>query len=204
MRRVAFDVGQPVAVVLLDAGRDRKDVGIEDDVLGRETDLLGQELVGALADRDLAIGRVGLALLVERHDDDGGTVAQHLFGVSEERLLALLETDGIDDRLALHALEARLDHGPLRGIDHDRHARDIGLGRDEVQERVHGFLGVEEAFVHVDVEDLRAVLDLAARHAERGRIVVRLDQLAELRRARDVGALANIDEALCRVGRCHL
>ena len=75
-----------VVVVLLDAGGDREDVRIEDDVFGREADLLRQQLVGALADRDLALDRVGLALLVERHDDDGGAVRAHLARVLEERL----------------------------------------------------------------------------------------------------------------------
>ena len=34
-----------VVVVLLDAGGDREDVRIEDDVFGRETDLLGQQIL---------------------------------------------------------------------------------------------------------------------------------------------------------------
>jgi hypothetical protein len=32
-----------VVVVLLDAGGDREDVGVEDDVFGREADLVGQQ-----------------------------------------------------------------------------------------------------------------------------------------------------------------
>ena len=108
-----LDEGEPIAVVLLDAGRHGEDVGIEDDVLGRKADLLGQQLVGALADRHLALDGVGLALLVERHHDDGRAVAQHLLGVLQERRLALLHADRVDDGLALHALEAGLDHRPL-------------------------------------------------------------------------------------------
>ncbi len=42
-----LDEGDAVAVVLLDAGGDGEDVGVEDDVLGREARLLGQQLVGA-------------------------------------------------------------------------------------------------------------------------------------------------------------
>ena len=80
-----LDEGEPVSVVLLDAGGNREDIGIENDVFRREADRLGQELVGALADGDLAVGGVGLPLLVEGHDDDGGAVAQHLLGVLEER-----------------------------------------------------------------------------------------------------------------------
>ena len=45
-------------------------------------------------------------------------------------------------------------------------------------------LGIEHALVHVDVEDAGAVLDLLARDCERGRVVVGLDQLAELARSR--------------------
>ena len=44
------------------------------------------------------------------------------------------------------------------------------------------------------VDDLRAARDLLARHFERAGIVVGLDQAAELRRARHVGAFADVDE----------
>ena len=37
----------------------------------------GQQLVGAGADLDLARLRIGLALLVEGHDDDGGAIGAH-------------------------------------------------------------------------------------------------------------------------------
>ena len=100
--------------MLLDAGRDGEDVGIEDDIFGRETDLLGQQPVSACADLEFALGRLRLALLIERHDDDRGAVAQHLAGLLQKRLLALLHADRIDDRFALHAFEPRLDHRPFR------------------------------------------------------------------------------------------
>ena len=63
------------SVVLLDPGRDGEDVRVEDDVLGREADLVDEQPVRALADRDLALDRLRLALLVEGHDDDAGAVA---------------------------------------------------------------------------------------------------------------------------------
>ena len=56
------------------------------------------------------------------------------------------------------------------------------------------FFGVDQALVHVDVDDLGAVRDLVARDVERGGVVAGGDQLAELGRAGDVGALADIDE----------
>ena len=76
--------------------------------------------------------------------------------------------------------------------------RDVGLGGDEVQERRHRLLGVEHALVHVHVDDLGASSHLLARDGERLLVLPGEDQLRELRRAGDVGALADVDEV--RVG----
>ena len=56
-------------VVLLDPGRDGEHVRVEDQVLGREARLAGEQVVGAAADRDAPVDVGRLALLVERHDD---------------------------------------------------------------------------------------------------------------------------------------
>ncbi len=189
-----FDEGKAVIAVFLDAGRDRKDIGIENDVLGREGEAPDQDVVGAFADRGLALDGVGLALLVERHHHHGRAVPPHDLRLPHELRLALLERDRVHDRLALNAFEARLDHAELRGVHHDRHAGDVRLGRDQMEEGRHRRLGIEQAFVHVYVDDLRAVLDLLARDRERGGVVAGLDQLAELGRAGDIGAFADIDE----------
>ena len=195
-----LDEGAGVVVVLLDAGGDGEDIRVEDDVLGWKVHLLGEKLVGALADRELALGRLGLTRLVERHDDNGGAVAQHLASVLQERPLAFLHADGVHHRLALHAFQARLDDRPFRRVDHDRHARDVRLGGDEVEEGRHGLLGIEHALVHVDVEHVGAVLDLLARDLERRGVIIGLDQLAEARGPGDVGPLAHHDEILRCVG----
>ena len=47
-------------------------------------------------------------------------------------------------------------------IDH-RHAADVRLRGDEVEEAAHRRLGVQQRLVHVDVDDLGAALDLLAR-----------------------------------------
>src|SRR5437660_1266218 len=82
----------------------------------------------ASADFHLAVGGDRLALLVEGHDDGGGAVAADQAGLFEELRLALLEADRVDDALALHALQARLDHLPLRAVDHHRDVVDRRLG----------------------------------------------------------------------------
>ena len=116
-----------------------------------------------------------------------------------EFFLARLERDGIDDAFALDAFQAGFDHAPLRAVDHDRQARDVGLAPDQMQEARHGRFGIDHSFVHVDVENVRAAFDLMARDRERGFEIAGQDQLREFWRARDVGPLADDDESRNRV-----
>ena len=172
--------------------------------LGREADLVGQDPVGPLADRLAALEVVGLAVLVEGHHDHGRAVLAAQPGLLDELLLALLHRDRVDDRLALEALQAGLDDLPLGGVDHHRHPADVGLARDQLEEPVHRGDAVDHALVHVDVDDLRAVVDLLGGHRQRGVVVAVLDQLAEPGRAGDVGALADVDEQAVGVDRERL
>ena len=183
-----------VVVVLVDAGGDREHVRVEDQVFRRKADAVQQQVVAAARDLRLALERVRLPLLVERHDDDGCAVAAHQPRLAQELGLAFLERNRIDDSLALDALESRLDHVPFRRVDHHRHARDVGFGGDEVQVFHHRRLGIEHRLVHVDVDDLRAAGDLRARDFHGARVVAGEDQLGERPRTGDVGAFADVDE----------
>ena len=118
--------------MLFNTRRYRKDIRVENDVGRFEADLLGQDLVRTLTDLDFALDRIRLALFVERHDDHGRTISSNEPRVLDEGLFALFKTDRVDDRLALHALKACLDHGPFRRIDHDRQSGNVRLGGDQV------------------------------------------------------------------------
>ena len=92
-RRVASMKDDAVVGVLLDAGAHGEDVGVEDDVLGREAHLLGQDPDRSRQDRDPALDGGRLALLVEGHHHHPGAVAADAPGVLDEDLLPLLEGD---------------------------------------------------------------------------------------------------------------
>ncbi|CAD0340739.1 hypothetical protein CFBP8129_27570 [Xanthomonas hortorum pv. gardneri] len=193
-----FDEVHRVVVVLLDTGGHGKDIRVEDDVFRRKSHLLGQHLVGARADLDLARTGVGLAHFIEGHHHCGGAIAQHLARLFDELCFAFLERDRIDHALALQALQAGFDHAPLGRIHHHWNTRDIWLGHDQVEKARHRFFGIDQALVHVDVEDLRAAGNLLACDFYRFFVALFLDQLAELRAAGDVGALADVDEQQIR------
>ena len=66
---------------------------------------------------------------------------------------------------------------------------------DQVQERGHGLLAVEQVGVHVDVEQVGPAAHLLERDVDGALVVAGFDQPPEPRRAGDVGALADHDEA---------
>jgi hypothetical protein len=173
-------------------------------LIQREADLVHEDAVGARADLDAARKIIRLALLVEGHHDGRRAVAADERGVALEFLLADFERDGVHDALALYAAETGLDDFPFRGVHHDRHARDVGLAGDEVAELRHGGGAVEHALVHVDIDDLRAGLDLLAGDGERRVVVAGEDELRETRGAGDVRALADVDERNFRARRERL
>ena len=108
------DEGQRVTVVRLDPRSDRQDIGVKYNILRIEAHPLGQEPVSPLTDLDLALEGIRLPLLVESHHHRSGPQPLDPPGMLEEHCLTLLERDGVNNALALHALEARLDHLPLR------------------------------------------------------------------------------------------
>ena len=75
--------------------------------------LPGEELVGALGDRELALARDRHALLlvlVDAADHHRRAVGAQERHHPLEALLAVLEVDRVDDRLALAVAERQLDH----------------------------------------------------------------------------------------------
>ena len=187
-----------VAVVLGDAGGDGEDVRVEDDVLGRKARPFGQQPVGAPADGDLAGGIHRLSLLVERHHDDGGAEPADPAGGGEEGLFTVLERQRVDHPLAGKRAEPGLDDLEARAVHHDREPRDVGLHGDQPQEPAHGGLGLEEALVHVHVEQVGAARDLVPRHGDRRFEPVVPDQAGEAARTGHVGALAHHQERRLR------
>ena len=188
-----------IVVVLFNAGGNGKNVRVKNDVFGRKVELIDQHAVGAFANFNLALISVGLTFFVKRHHHRSSTIALEQFGLVHERHQPFLHRYRIDNALALNAAQASLDHAPLGAVDHDGHARNIGLAGDQVQKPDHRCLAVQHGLVHVDVDDLRAVFNLLAGHGQR-RIELAIQNHARKGLgARDVGALTDIDEQAVRV-----
>src|SRR5579883_530072 len=96
--------------------------------------------------------------------------------------------------LPLHAFKAGLDDLPLRGIHHEGYFGYLGLARNQLKKAAHGGNAIDHAFVHADVENVGAVLDLLAGNAYGLFVLAFLDQLRKLWRTGNIGPLANHDE----------
>lgn len=70
-----------------------------------------------------------------------------------------------------------------------------GVGGDERQKARHGRFAVEQTFVHVDVDHLRATLNLLPSTSIAVSVVARENQLGKARRAGYIGALTDVDES---------
>ena len=171
-----FDEVDGVVVVLLDAGRNRQDIRIKDDVLGIKTDLVYQQAVGAGADADLVLLSGGLPLLVEGHDDHGCSVALGETGTLQESLFSILETDRIQDTFSLETLHPFLEYRPLGAVDHDRHTADLGIGGQEIQEGLHHRLAVEHPLVDIHIQNIGPALDLLACDGKSRLVIARNDE----------------------------
>jgi hypothetical protein len=159
-----------VIIMLFNSRRDRKNIGIENDVLRRKADA-GEQVVSALADFDLALFGIGLPGLVERHHDDCRTISHTQPRVMQECFFAFLHRDRVHDWFARNAFQTSLDHAPFGAIDHQRYTRDVRFGRNALDEGRHRLMRVEQPFIHVNVDNLRAIFNLIARDLDSGFIV---------------------------------
>mmetsp|Transcript_74505 Transcript_74505/g.174802 ORF Transcript_74505/g.174802 Transcript_74505/m.174802 type:complete len:223 (-) Transcript_74505:1330-1998(-) len=89
--RHGIDEVDAVGVVFRQPSGNRQHVAIEDDILGREVDVLTQALVAALADADLVLEGGCLTLLIEGHDDHGCTIAHAKLRLTKKLFLADLQ-----------------------------------------------------------------------------------------------------------------
>ena len=76
-------------------------LGSKMDVVGREAHLARQNVVGPLANLELARGALRLTRFIEGHHQNGRAVALHEPRLLDEGLLTFFQADGVDDGFPL-------------------------------------------------------------------------------------------------------
>ena len=111
----------------------------------------------------LVLGRLRHADLVDGQRDHRGAELLRQLQAVGARLLAILEVDRVDDRLAAMQLQRRLDHRRFGAVDHQRRIHRRGEAADHL-----GHLGdlVAADERGADVERVGAFADLLAAHGD--------------------------------------
>ena len=122
-----LDKVQAIAIVLFDTRCYSEYIGIENYILSGETDAIHQNIVAALTYLFTAFEIVCLTLLIKRHNHNSRAILLAQGSSFNKLLLTLFEANGVHHRFTLNTFKPSFDHLPFRGIDHNRHARDIWL-----------------------------------------------------------------------------
>ncbi len=155
-----FNKVDGIIVMLINAGRHGKNIRIKDDIFGRKMHFFSENLITAGTDFAFPFTGIGLPIFIKRHDDNGCAITAYQLGLFDEFFLTFLETDRVDDALALNTFETGFNDFPFGGVNHNGNAADIRFGSNQVEESHHRILRIEHAFIHIDIDDLCAVFNL--------------------------------------------
>ena len=121
---------QTIAIVLFNTGGYGKAIGVKDNIFSREANIIYQHVVTALADLLAALQVIGLTVFIKGHHHNGSAVLFAQLSPFDKFGFAFFKADGIDHRLALNTFQASFNNVPFRGVDHNRHTRNIRLASD--------------------------------------------------------------------------
>ena len=149
-----------VFIMFRDACTYRKDVGVKNDILRRKPHDLCENLIRPYTDRYLPVNSVGLSIFVKGHDHHGSAIFTHQPGMMDKSGFSFFHGDAVDNTFPLYALQPGLDDIPLGGIDHKRKFCDVRFGTHQMEKIYHHLFGIQQAFIHIDVQHLRAAFYL--------------------------------------------
>ncbi len=156
-----------------------------------EIQFIDENSISARTDFNATLGCVRLTFFVERHNDCASAVTLNQLCVFTKNRFALFQTNRVNNRFALNALQTSFDDFPFRRIDHNWNATNIWFRRDQIQKTDHCFFRIDQAFVHIDVDDVCAIFDLLASNRQRLIKIAFANQPREFCRACNVCTLAN-------------
>ena len=178
--------------MLLHTGSYGKYVRVEDDIERIHTQLVYQKMISTFCYLDAALESGSLSYFIKTHHNNGCTIAQYIAGMRKKHFLTLLQTDGIDNTLALAALQASHDDVPFGRVDHHRNLRYVRFGSNHIQEVNHLGFRIEQTIVHVHVDDSRSISHLLACNTDGFFIILFVNQTQELPATSHVTAFTHI------------
>ena len=159
----AFQRPQAELAVVLIARRDGEGQRVDHQVGLRQAVLVAGEFDQPRRDPQLVLRRLGHPHFVDGQRDHRRAELLGELHAFLRRMLAFLEVDRVDDRLAAMQLQRRLDHRRFRRVDHQRR---VHAGRKAANDLAHLRHLVAANEGGADIEAVRAFGHLFARDRE--------------------------------------
>ena len=99
--------------MFVDTGGNSEYIGIENNIFGRKTDGIDQQVVCPFANRNLAFVGIGLTGFVESHDDYSRAVSPAEFCLTQKFGFSGFQGNRIDDGFSLKTFQTGFDHFPF-------------------------------------------------------------------------------------------
>ena len=176
-----------LAVILI-AGGDGEGERIDQKIRLRQPMLPAGKIHQPPRDLQLALRRFGHPLLINGQRNDRRPEFARQQQPLMRRMLAILEIDRIDDRLAAMQLERLLDHRRLGAVDHQRRVHIGGEAGDHLGHLGHLIAAHEGG---ANIERVRALVHLLAPDGEAPVPILPLLRLAPFLRAIGIATLAD-------------
>ena len=184
-----------IVVVFLHTRGNGKHVRVENNIKRIHANLIHQNMIGTLSYLDTSLIGGSLTDFVKTHHHDRSSISQHILRMGNEDFLALLQTDGVDDALALATFQTCRNDIPLGRVYHDRHLGDLRLSRYHIEEVDHLCLGIEQTIIHVDIDNSCPISYLFASDVQGFLVFFLINQSQELTTSSHIATLTDVDKA---------
>ena len=190
----SLDEINTIVVVFLKPCTNSQHIGIKDDILRRETNLVHKDVIGPLTDADLLLFCGSLALLIKGHYHNSCTMLAQQSGLLNKELLSYLQGDRVHNTLALAPLQPSHDNLKLGCIQHKRNLGHLWVSDGNLDKLLHSSQTIQKTIIHIDINHMGTILHLLLGNIHGRFIVTSHHQLLELDGTSNIAPLSNIQE----------
>ena len=183
-----------IIIVFLDTCSNSQYIRVEDDIVRIKAHLFSQDAISTSAHFNLTFVSICLTFLIESHDYSSSTQLLYHSGTFYKNPLSFLQRNGIDDRLSLQTFQACLYDFPLGRVYHNRNTGNLRFGHDEIQESLHFFLGIQQAVIHIHIDDQGSIFYLFTGNTQCFFVVLFVNQAEEFTGTSHIASLTYIDK----------
>ena len=151
-----------IVIMFFDTRSHGQYIRVENNIFRCKSYLIYQNTICPFAYLNLTTVRIGLSLLIKSHDDDRRSKLFHLTGMCHKDLFSFLQGDRVDDTFSLHTFQSGTYHFPLGRVNHNGHTGYFRFRSHQIQEGSHLLCSIQQAIVHIYVDDQSAVFHLLA------------------------------------------